>query len=422
VQDVRVTSFYIGPHRPPLTLATWDDLVAAVQAGSTRETQWCELKKDVPADSDKANDELAKDLASLTVDGGVLMIGVKDNASTAADVVGLAQDKVAGLSTRISQIAGGPRISPTMHVVLHQLSQPNGSGTTVLVVEVPASPSAPHMVASKYWGRSADGKRALSDDDVTRLIARRAQVSDQFLIRLAQMSSDVDWLPEQERTRGRLYVMAQPVAGWHAGELGDQLHDKHMLELIVPTLNVHRPVWATGFESLNYRQALADGLAAASRTQDDWDSRNERYLAFLQILDDGTIKYASGEAVQPWDEGTNCVTLAAVFEAVQQVALLASHLARTYLNYGGSWRLGLRVTGLRGLYPSLAYHPSRSGSGFVSYTSDVYTRDAVVTLTQLSSPSSEVVEAVARHLARGLRLDRLCFPYDHVRDLQRKLR
>lgn len=56
------------------------------------ETQWVECKEAVPASASKANLELAKDLASLTVDGGVFVIGVKDKASTAEGVVGTADD------------------------------------------------------------------------------------------------------------------------------------------------------------------------------------------------------------------------------------------------------------------------------------------------------------------------------------------
>src|SRR5262249_53108157 len=103
---LRVTSFYLGPGRPRLNTASWHDLAAAVESGSTPETPWCELKADVPASSPGANTELAKDLASLTVDGGVMLIGIKDDASSAADIVGVDDDTLGNLSSRIDQIAG----------------------------------------------------------------------------------------------------------------------------------------------------------------------------------------------------------------------------------------------------------------------------------------------------------------------------
>lgn len=77
-QSFTMDSFYIGPGKPWLQAGSWDDLIAAAQVGNLLETQWCESKLAVPASSTRANDELAKDLASLSVDGGVLLIGIRD--------------------------------------------------------------------------------------------------------------------------------------------------------------------------------------------------------------------------------------------------------------------------------------------------------------------------------------------------------
>lgn len=96
----------------------------------------CELKADVPAASVGANTELAKDLASLTVDGGVLLVGVRDRASAEADVIGVDDSTLEGLASRTDQVAGS-RVRPSMHIVLHRLTGPAGSSRTVVAVEVP---------------------------------------------------------------------------------------------------------------------------------------------------------------------------------------------------------------------------------------------------------------------------------------------
>lgn len=74
-EGVGAHSFYLGPGKPVLRVTGWDDLVAAAQAGVLAETQWVELKAALPASASAANLELAKDLASLSVDGGVYIIG-----------------------------------------------------------------------------------------------------------------------------------------------------------------------------------------------------------------------------------------------------------------------------------------------------------------------------------------------------------
>jgi hypothetical protein len=58
-------------------------------AGVLDETHWVALKQAVPATSKPVNLELAKDPASLSVDGGVLIIGIADARRAAGDVGGL---------------------------------------------------------------------------------------------------------------------------------------------------------------------------------------------------------------------------------------------------------------------------------------------------------------------------------------------
>ncbi len=154
------SSFYAGPERPLLRIDAWEDLVAAVQAGALTETQWVELKAAPPAAASKANLELARDLASLSVDGGVLLIGVRDPGGTAQDLVG-SDDPLDALKGRVDQVAGSTRIQPPLHLQLTAVRHPDDATRHVLLVAVPASPEAPHMVDERYWGRSATGKRPL---------------------------------------------------------------------------------------------------------------------------------------------------------------------------------------------------------------------------------------------------------------------
>lgn len=416
-----MTSFYAGPSRPRLALATWSDLVAAVQTGATAETQWCELKADVPATSPGANTELAKDLASLTVDGGVLLIGVRDKASEEADIVGVDDSTLTGLASRIDQVAAS-RVAPPMHVVLHQLAGKPGSSRTVLVVEVPPSPAAPHMVDGSYWGRSATGKRTLTDDEVSRLMSQRAGREEKFASQLAAMTDTVDWLPADQRTRGRLYVVAQPVSRPPVA-LTDAVAGKHMLDLLLPLIQQYQPAWASSFQYFANAIHHPDGLAAANWPPEQWDREHEDHLAFLQLRDDGTVLFASGDLVRNYGKGgPAAISLPAACETVQQVAALGGHLASNYLRYLGQWRLGVHATGLQGLYPSQRHSQSYGGHRFTQFPNDTYTRTSVVGLDQLTDPSSAVVESVLTNLARGLNLDRTIFPYTHMEELERKLR
>ena len=90
--SVNPHSFYVGPGKPVLRATGWDDVVAAAQTGALAETQWVELKVALPASASAPNLELARDLASLSIDGGVLVIGVKDPGNQADHVVGTTDD------------------------------------------------------------------------------------------------------------------------------------------------------------------------------------------------------------------------------------------------------------------------------------------------------------------------------------------
>jgi hypothetical protein len=80
-----------------------------------------------------------------------------------------------------------------------------------MVVEVPESPDAPHMVGGIYYGRSETGKVQLDDEAVERLILRRGKADE--LLRAA-MATTVRLDPEPDTEPTHLYFSAVPTQGW----------------------------------------------------------------------------------------------------------------------------------------------------------------------------------------------------------------
>lgn len=413
-----MTSFYVGPGRPRLAVNDWDDVIAAVQVGAVTETQWCESKEAVPASSPGANLELARDLASLTVDGGALLVGVRDKATSVADVVGIPDAEIEGLRSRIDQVAGS-RVSPQMHLRTHVIKDPAGSGRSVLVIDVPASMSAPHMVDERYWGRSATGKRPLADGDVTRLIAERRGRTDQFKQELLGLGH-IDPVPTGQGTPGRLYVMTQP-AVQPSVRLRTALGKTSVAELLVRAL-IEPPAGWINIQELRYKIHHPDGLAAASEEPQQWtDPSRQDSLMYLLIGDDAKIQFVSGGAVATVD-GTLAISLLGVCEAVQQLSQLAAHLSDEYLHYAGPWQLGVHLTGLKGLLPAQAYYPGGNAAYYKTpFQTENYTRTATVSTEQLADPSSTVVETVLKELESGLGLMGRAFPYASLAAMSKKL-
>src|SRR5699024_364462 len=111
------------------------------------------------------NMELARDLASLSVHGGVIIFGVRDKT---LEVVGF---DTTGLRDRISQVAATKISPPLVPLIADDIEGPEGR--KLLVVSVPPSLLAPHMVDERYYGRSADGKRDHPDPEAATLTVSR---------------------------------------------------------------------------------------------------------------------------------------------------------------------------------------------------------------------------------------------------------
>ncbi|GEM_PF-2927431 len=103
---------------------------------------------------------------------------------------------------------GAPSALPRRH--------PDGDTSHgVLVVEVPPSPLAPHMVDDSYWGRSSNGKRKLADPEVRRLMESRTGSYAAFRQRLVAIVDDdpVGQRVEGHPTgNGHIFLLAEPCA------------------------------------------------------------------------------------------------------------------------------------------------------------------------------------------------------------------
>ncbi len=410
------SSFYAGPERPLLRIDAWEDLVAAVQAGALTETQWVELKAALPAAASKANLELARDLASLSVDGGVLLIGVRDPGGTAQDLVG-SDDPLDALKGRVDQVAGSTRIQPPLHLQLTAVRHPDDATRHVLLVAVPASPEAPHMVDERYWGRSATGKRPLTDSEASRLMAGRRGVRADFAQRVGLAPPELGHLWPRERRLGWAQVLVEPAVTHLGSALADAVGDQSPLQLVSAAMSFSA-MWRPNLMDLRYGLAHPDGLSAASF--EVADSLQERYRIHALLSDDGAVRVL-GPALSPYgSDGTICISVNHHMELVHQVLQLASHLGRTYLAYAGAWNVGVHLEGLAGQVSAQALRDDFGGWRGTPFQTGSYSRTATVSNSQLGDNVPAVVEQLLRNLARGLGLQRRMFPYTDPAEIRQR--
>jgi predicted HTH transcriptional regulator len=132
--------------------------------GSAEETTQLDFKEALGASR-----EIAKDIASMTIDGGVLVYGVeeKDTVATAITPVALS-----GTPERIQQIANSA-VDPLPAIEVEVLKAGPADDTGIVVVVVEASSLAPHMANDRYPARSGTTTRYLSQPEVERLYEQR---------------------------------------------------------------------------------------------------------------------------------------------------------------------------------------------------------------------------------------------------------
>lgn len=397
-------SFYIGPQKSRLEAGSWNAIETALTAGLLDETQWVELKEAVPPASKPANIELAKDLASLSVGGGVLVIGVADKKREASAVVGAVLD---GLQDRISQVSQAAIDPPLSLTFDGPYAHPECQDRGVLIVVVPPSPGAPHMVDGSYWGRSPNGKRKLPNNEVRLLLEARRTSADAFQTRVERLAHDLDASAERVTTNSHLYLLAEPAVT--------------PTPLRVPAdLAPGDVAKAVGYSPAQYPVLLTSGMRTRGHADGHlWTSGephgapiDEHGLVRLLIKDEGAIQVvasASGEGRTLASELIRVLHPDWILDFVNHLVHLVRYLSETHLAYSGSWRFGIHLDRMAGMRAAEAVQPP-----FLvldPFVKNEYFAATEAGMDQLRNHPHLVVERLLQRLFRGLSIEQARPPY-----------
>lgn len=348
------------------------------------ERHWIDFKRELyqsppangapskPKDKKDVHRELARDLASLAVRGGFLVFGVAEDKTKGAFTV---QDMPlpAGLDVTIDQVARD-QIDPPLLVAPTLLHDPQHAGRGLLVVEVPDSPYAPHMVDGAYYGRSETGKVKLSDAQVERMILGRGRVES---LLEAEMKATAAADPESPADHVRFYLTAVALQA-PAGFLLDITRDSNARQAYLsnPILeslaarDEDRPAdldpGLTGWRE-HERSAAHRGAWFYSFPLTPPESRLGKCRRMLGLGDDGVVRFLSLTAgtqrngVNPWDAelrgyglpsigfdaGRHMVYDNQVLWATLEFLRLLAALSEAR-GYRGVWMLGAQLTHVKG--------------------------------------------------------------------------
>lgn len=414
----RPSSAYLGPEKGRWTPDAWSDVVEAAAGGLLDESHWVDLKQELPAGKRTHNTELAQDLASLAVDGGLLVVGIEDHNSRAGKVRGV---ELAKLADRVDQVARD-KVRPSLVVRSHEVPDPDRPGWGCLLVHVPPSAEAPHMVDYVYYGRGDRANVRLGDEQVRAIIEDRRRSRTDVLVELRRMADD-DPIAADERQLGHLYLLAQPETAAEEALVGLLARGDavRVIQELLGSVGRERGS-STGFapdvHRLLDRVPRAEGLALTSYSAEE-GPRGEQSLLELVVSEDGGIGLTCGRGTDafpptgfpPADEPPTAVIAMLVLGLAHSVAALAGRLADEHAAYQGQWRLGIRMDRLRGVVPLdlLQGHPlHRPGN---PYSRDEYERATSASTEELVNTPHAVAERLVAPLLRGLGIAPRYLPY-----------
>lgn len=351
--------------------------------------------------------ETARDLASFAIDGGVLIVGV---AEPGTDRFELAPQPLPGLSERAEQIAAN-RSDPSLHVRTHIISSEADPSLGYLVIEVPPSPGAPHMVDGRYLGRAERTKRTLSDAEVVRLHQARVEV-ERRLERTLAVEIDREPTP---RPSSRMSLVAQPLAAPPEALRRLVRGDLQAVSSLLNDVDVPDSVsmvspgpWDALCKVRRARGAALTNLDEARTTLSDMRADT---AVDIELQVSGTVSALVTPMTGRVDGVRESHRLPVVFEGavvawVHRMLGWAQSVSRE-VGYRGQWGFAVHIYGIKGVRASPAERIGRPPSPATLMRSPVYeekefTAFATATLQELEDAPPAVADRMIGDFLQAL--------------------
>ncbi len=349
---------------------------------------------------------MAKDLAAFAIDGGMILVGVDEGEDTTRPPT-LVPQLTDGLAERVEQVAR-MAVSEPLRVQTTVISSSEPS-KGYLVIRIPPSPRAPHMVDGRYYGRGDKTNVVLSNEEVLRHHQRLLHDRSDLQAEVRELLNDID------REMPLFAVIADPIGA--RDDFLVELAEAHNWETRVGEL-VRRA--GDGAKGPNYPpyvrgagfQRRAEGVAVTDGMHDDvrrFDGDGKALeLVFHEsgrltlVSERATVMYAP--PVQPPRPERKVIFEELIADKVEMFVRVTAEVARS-AHYQGSWRFALTVRGLKGGVSYLRVDDFGRFSG-AEYTADVYARETEAALTEFIDDPNAVVQALTMPLLRGLGVHR----------------
>lgn len=391
--------------------ATAADLMAAIDAGALpHEAAAFEVKSQLPAS--KANRDIAVDVSAMSTEGGVIIYGVLEDKEAMTFIA--TPVELAGIKDRISDVVTA-NVRERIEFDVRLLPLEGDVARGFVVVDVPASPRAPHMVETKgefrFYGRVPGGNVVLTEAQIALLYERRREVEREAERALAEAIAQAP-LSAAPGMRGDLHLVARPLlsdkgvrrrawTGDDGPELGAAVANaRDALRF--------KPPWDPNFgDILSGGQNLVtlDGFALLNPPIVRAEERVERYVSRVEVLDEGTCRYfRAAVAEQREDVGQFVVRDTSVAQIAAHFSFMAGRLLGAG-GYHGPVELSVAIIGAKGAVSAEWFGGVRTPplGAYPAIPFDDYRDRLRVQASRLADEPCDVAAALLSRLLRALR-------------------
>jgi hypothetical protein len=376
---------------------------AALRSGELAETHLLELKRDAPSGRGERS-EIARDLASLALDGGSLLFGIEEVKNE--NRFQLAPVELPNQVEALEQIAE-LRIDPPLTIRAKEIPASSSETSGYIFVTVEASPLAPHMVDGVYYGRGEKRRRRLGDAEVLRLHRRREEADGRVLAMLRQ-DVDADPIPAAEATQGHLFLVASPVTG-SPTLAEDWVWDQTAMFEVFQSSSVKVPesLWRWAPTPRSAHQLVRRSHGQAWTSMPDGSPMYEDGAVQVEFREDGSVHIFVGRLTATVSQrGLDLHTImdglvvAYVFRTIAWALRSAERSG-----YAGAWDLGIAGTGMHG---ALGFSNTEHFSDYDSttYAGSSYEAITQATKSEMASTPNSVTNRLIKRLLRSMHLER----------------
>ncbi|MFH9439049.1 hypothetical protein [Streptomyces rochei] len=307
---------------------------------------------------------------------------------------------------------------PPLSILTEEIRAAADDGTGYLIVHIPASPVAPHMVDNRYFGRGDKTKYQMGDAEVVALHARRRNTEADTL---ALLRTEMDEDPLRDvGAQSHLFLVAQPTAGRRdmclritgAQDWNMRLHT--LISRVQKNQTLRAALANHGFSPdlshahQGHRRARGVALSSSSlrsdRTHVADGSWGEEDVIEVQLFEDGGLRLFMtrlsdnlNRQASENEEEQVLFDAGAVIHTRHMLELI--RLVSEDVGYHGNWVLAVGANRLRGRrrYSGQSYFPSN-----YRYSADTYEERTGATLAELRDAPGTVTRRLLGPLLRSL--------------------